>query len=466
LQDGGRGQLTASFLLVAGERIPPMTAIEFIQGLTASAIPADVRHAATRALLDTIGVAAAATATNNSRIVRDFASAMFGATGGSGARLMFDGRSVSLPGAGFGNAGSIDSLDAHDGQKLTKGHMGVVVVPAMFAFAATVGEVSGEEFMTQLVLGYEIATRAGIALHATACDYHTSGAWNALAAAAIGARTLGLDEQWTRHALGIAEYNGPRSQMMRCIDHPTMLKDGATWGGFTGISAALLARMGHTGAPAITMEAPDVAQLWADLGRRWYTADQYIKLYPVCRWAQPAIAAALSLSSEFDIADIAGIRIETFHEAKRLPLAEPANSEEAQYSIKFPVAAALARGRIGVEEVTGAGLKDPATIRLARMIEVTEDDEANAAFPADRLARVIVRLKDGRELRSGMTRAVGDPDVPLSDAALIEKFEGLTVPALGRDRADRLREACLGLWQAPSLTTLTGLVMPPAASPA
>ena len=29
--------------------------------------------------------------------------------------------------------------------------------------------------------------------------------------------------------LGIAEYHGPRSQMMRCIDHPTMLKDGAGW---------------------------------------------------------------------------------------------------------------------------------------------------------------------------------------------------------------------------------------------
>ncbi len=442
------------------EKCAPMTAIDFIHGLTANAIPAEVRHAATRALLDTLGVAAAATLTENSRIVRDFAATVFPGAGDGSTRLMFDGRAVTLPGAGFGNAGSIDSLDAHDGQKLTKGHMGVVVVPAMFAFAGAGGPVTGEEFMTQLVLGYEIATRAGIALHATACDYHTSGAWNALAAAAIGARALGLDQQWTRHALGIAEYNGPRSQMMRCIDHPTMLKDGATWGGFTGISAALLARMGHTGAPAITMEAPEVEHLWADLGSRWYVADQYIKLYPVCRWAQPAIAAALSLASQFSIEDVTGIRIETFHEAKRLPLAEPANSEEAQYSIKFPVAAALARGRIGVEEVAGDGLRDPATLRLARMIEVVEDDEANAAFPADRLARVSITLRDGRTLKSGMTRAVGDPDVPLSDAELTAKFNGLAGPVLGKARADALHDACLGMWQAPSASNLTELVMP------
>lgn len=437
-----------------------MTSADFIHSLSPADIPAAARHAAARALLDTLGVAAAATCTDNSRIVRDFASAVFPGAGNIATSLMFDGRSVSLPGAGFANAGSIDSLDAHDGHKLTKGHMGVVVVPALFAFASASGTVSGEEFMTQLVLGYEIATRAGISLHATACDYHTSGAWNAIAAAAIGARALGLDGEWTRHALGLAEYNGPRSQMMRCIDHPTMVKDGATWGGFTGISAALLAQMGHTGAPAITMEADDVAHLWADLGSRWMVCEQYIKLYPVCRWAQPAIAAALSLASRFSIEDVTGIRIETFHEAKRLPLAEPSNSEEAQYSIKFPVAAALARGHIGVDEVTGAGLKDPATLRLARMIEVTEDDEANAAFPADRLARITIKLRDGQELKSGMTKAVGDPDDPLSDEDLAGKFYGLTQPLLGDDRSNALQETCLGLWQAPSVDGLFGLVMP------
>jgi hypothetical protein len=37
---------------------------------------------------------------------------------------------------------------------------------------------------------------------------------------------MGLNRTQTAHAMGIAEYHGPRSQMMRCIDHPTMVKDG------------------------------------------------------------------------------------------------------------------------------------------------------------------------------------------------------------------------------------------------
>ena len=437
-----------------------MDPIDFTLGLEASRIPENARYHATRTLIDTLGVAAAATQTDNSRILRDFASTAFAAPG-KATRLLFDGRAVSLPGAGFANSGSIDSLDAHDGQKSTKGHMGVVVIPTLFAFAECPMPVSGKEFMTRLVIGYEIATRAGLALHASVSDYHTSGSWNSLAAAAVGARALKLDADWTRHAIGIAEYNGPRSQMMRCIDHPTMVKDGATWGGFTGIAAAQLAQLGHTGAPAITMESPDLAPYWNDLGGRWYVCDQYVKLYPVCRWAQPAIAAALSLGDQLDVADITSIRIETFHEAKRLPLAEPANSEQAQYSIRFPVAAALVRGHIGVAEVSGSALSDPDILRLANMIEVTEDDEANAVFPKDRLAKVSIMLTDGRKLESAMMKAVGDPEDPISDADLHAKFLSLAAPVLGKARAGQLLEACKGLWDAGSVSELVELVSQP-----
>ena len=210
------------------------------------------------------------------------------------------------------------------------------------------------------------------------------------------------------------------------------------------------------------MENPDLASYWNDLGGRWYVSDQYVKLYPVCRWAQPAIAAALSLSEQFDVADVSGIRIETFHQAKRLPLAEPANTEQAQYSIKFPVAAALVRRRIGVEEVTGSALSDPDILRLANMIEVTEDDKANAAFPADRLARVRISLADGRTLESGMMKAVGDPEDPISDADLHAKFTNLASPVLGDARAAKLLETCESLWETENISELVKLVVQPA----
>src|SRR5215831_16684376 len=115
----------------------------------------------------------------------------------------------------------------------------------------TARAVDGREFVASLVLGYEVATRAGIALHATVADYHCSGAWNAVGCAAIAARRLGFDDERTRHALGIAEYFGPRGQILRACDSPTMVKDGSGWGAHVGVSSALLALAGFTGAPAL-----------------------------------------------------------------------------------------------------------------------------------------------------------------------------------------------------------------------
>src|SRR5262249_57129144 len=127
----------------------------------------------------------------------------------------------------------------------------------------------GAEALAALVAGYEVSARAGIALHATVSDYHPSGAWNALGVAAVGARLRRLSPTQLREALGIAEYHGPRSQMMRVIDTPTMLHDGSAWGALAGATAVFLAERGFTGAPAVTVEAPDVAEIWRDLGETW-----------------------------------------------------------------------------------------------------------------------------------------------------------------------------------------------------
>ena len=216
-----------------------------------------------------------------------------------------------------------------------------------------------------------------MALHATAAEYHTSGAWVSLGAAAIGARMLGLDRAATREALGIAEYNGPRSQMMRCIDHPTMIKDGSGWGAMTGVMAAFLARDGFTGAPAVTVEGDDVAGLWTDIGARWRIREQYFKPYPVCRWAQPAMEAAAQLQRDhhFGHAEIEKITVRTFFEASRLATPQPRTTDEAQYSLPFPVAALLVRGKVGPAEIDGEALDDPDILRLSRLTELIDDPQ-------------------------------------------------------------------------------------------
>ena len=86
-----------------------------------------------------------------------------------------------------------------------------------------------------------------------------------------------------------------------------------------GVSAAKLAQAGFTGAPALIVK--DAPEHWQDIGSRWYMLEQYYKPYPVCRWAQAPIEAALDLKRAhgFTHHDVTGLEIETFHEA--IPLA-------------------------------------------------------------------------------------------------------------------------------------------------
>jgi 2-methylcitrate dehydratase PrpD len=221
-----------------------------------------------------------------------------------------------------------------------------------------------------------------------------------------------------------------------------MVKDGSGWGAHAGVTAALLARAGFTGAPALTVERDDATPYWNDLGSRWRIREQYFKAYPVCRWAQPAIEAALTLQSaaNFSADDIEEIAIETFAEAVALGAgcAIPNATDEAQYSLPHPVAAALVFGQVGAEEIELPRLADPRIRRLLAAIKVTEDAEFSRRFPAERWARVRITVKDGRMLASEPAIARGNPENPLTDNELRGKYRSLAEPVLGVERAARI----------------------------
>ena len=433
-----------------------MDAVNFIHETNWDSLPEAVRRQARRCLLDTLGAGISGSRTRLSKTIHDFAASAFG---GRGAYLWLDGREVSPPGAALANGMTIDSLDIHDGHPLAKGHAGAAIVPAALATTPLQStlKVSGSEMLTAMVVGYEVALRAGIALHATACDYHTSGAWNALGSAAAAARRLQLNREKTRHAFGIAEYHGPRSQMMRCIDHPTMIKDGSGWGAMAGVCAAYLAKESFTGAPALTVEAEDVKEYWSDLGQNWLITGQYFKPHAVCRWAQPAIEAALMLQQTHRLApgNINRIEVHTFHEAVRLSSRHPQSTEQAQYSLPFPLAAALVFGSLGAAELDETALTDSVILNLTDRIELIEDQQFSSRFPAQRFARVIIGTIDGKRYDSGEVEARWDADDPPSDQELINKFRWMVQDVLPDDRGAELEKI---IWRCPDLPNAANLL--------
>jgi 2-methylcitrate dehydratase PrpD len=422
---------------------------DFILTLKYQTLPSDVVAIMKRSLLDTIGVGAVGSNTKMSAITRQFAfEHMPAGPDGPSARMLFDGRSVSPMGAALAGAFTIDSIDAHDGYSAVKGHAGSAVLPGVLAFVDDLRrngkKISGQELLTALAIGYEIAYRSGLAMHATCADYHTSGAWTAVGVAAAGARLLGLDKDQLRHAMGIAEYHGPRSQMMRCIDYPSMLRDGVGWGSPAGVGAAYMAQMGFTGAPAITVEAEDEVthQYWADLGQRWEVTNTHYKQYPVCRWAHPAIDAADKLMILHDLTsnDIKAARIRTFHYASRLAGHEPKSLDELTYALAFPMAIMIVKRQIGAEELVEEVLHDPEILRISRATEIVDSDHYTKISTRQRWADVTLYLEDGREIQSEPNTPRGDPEDPLSDQEISAKFHLLANPVIGEKRAMAIEE--------------------------
>ncbi len=446
--------------------------VNFIHHTQYTDLPPEVRHMANLCLLDLVGTLCGGQQTRLAGIIRQHAVDAFG---GNQASLLLDGRRVSAPGAALANGMSIDALDIHDSHRESLGHAGVHIFPTVLAVAEqrhAAGQPlpSGAEFLAALVVGYDIAIRAAVILHATACDYHTSGAWGAVSSAALYSRLHGLDAGQTRHALGIAEYHGPRSQMMRCIDHPTMLKDGSGWGAMAGVSAGMLAQLGFTGAPAITVEADEVAAEWQSLGQHWMIMEQGFKVHAVCWWAQPAIEATRILTQEhsFTAADIEQIEIATFEKATRLNHPRPATTEQAQYSLPFPVAAALYKALTGNETWYGLGpnqlledsLNNPQILDLAARVKLVEAPDLTAAFPDKFLARASITLRNGHTVSTGNTTFRGDRESLLTGEELRTKYRWLAASLLPPKRVEAIEQAVFTLADAPTIEPLLALLRP------
>ncbi|MDE2998266.1 MAG: MmgE/PrpD family protein [Gemmatimonadota bacterium] len=406
--------------------------------------PEAVRTQLDKNLLDLFAATIAGLATPAANIVADYAAIAFP---GNEATIAGRGRIGSAQGAALANACAANALDVDDGFRRAKGHPGAVVIPAALAMAQA-EDASGADFLAAVVVGYEVGMRAGTIWHDhphRGPSYHGSGSWGSVGAAAACARLLELGPREVEHALAIAEYHAPLAPIMDCVRRPAMVKDGIHWGAFVGVIAAQLAARGFTGMPA-TPYADEYRASMQTLGADWWIERVYYKFHPCCRWAQPAIAGAVELRKKHDLApgNIAAVRIETFEAAIHLGTRRPTNTEEAQYSLPFPVASALVHGRVGVPEIAGDGLKDEAVLALSDRIEMSVDPAIEARFPDEALARVTVTTTGGRKHVTGPLPAPGDPDSGITFDDLVSKAHRLIEGVAGRSHAEHLVEAVTG----------------------
>jgi 2-methylcitrate dehydratase PrpD len=155
---------------------------------------------------------------------------------------------------------------------------------------------------------------------------------------------------------------------------------------------------------------------------------------------------------------ITRITVHSFQEAIRLLCDPPRDTEEAQYNLAYGVACAVLEGKLGPSEVTPPAIFDPDTLAFMHKIEPVEDEEIQKNFPAKRQARVEIITDDGRVFDSGVVDAPwGDAADRPADQDLIEKFQVVTGPVLGKTRAKELQDMIWNLESEPVAARLLDL---------
>lgn len=324
--------------------------------------------------------------------------------------------------------------------------------PGAPTIAAAVA-LSKENYLRSVVAGYEISTRIGAAMgKAHYKHWHNTGTIGCFGAAAAAAEALQLDRRQFAHALAtVTTFAAGLQQAFRMDSMSKPLHAGRA--AEAGVVSALMAREGVTGSldvmagfAAAMGDRPDFEPGLATLGRDFHITRMTFKNHACCGHTFAAIDGALELKKRMKIEpdDIEAIEVATYRAGLEVAhYEEPRTPAEGRFSLKYVVATALTHGSVRLAAFEQQRLEDPATKKLLNKIKTTIDPELDAAFPGKRAARVAIRAKGRREEWLQPTR-IGDPDAPLSDRMLEEKFFELVTPVLGEAKA---RELLARLWQ-------------------
>jgi 2-methylcitrate dehydratase PrpD len=112
-------------------------------------------------------------------------------------------------------------------------------------------------------------------------------------------------------------------------------------------------------------------------------------------------------------------------------------------------ACGLLRGSFGLGELEPQARQDPALVALAR--KVAYEVDPHSGFPKSRTGEVIVRLKDGRELRA---RNEILPEESAGNGEIVAKFMENARMAVSDSRARELCELVLGIERAPDASAV------------
>lgn len=393
--------------------------------------------------------------------------------GEGGASVIGASLRIASAEAAFVNAVLSHGLVREDMHTGSVSHLGVVIFPVLLALShRTLSDrttASGLDFILAAICGYETGAAIGRAVmdRETVRRFRPTGITGPLGAAVAGSLLLGLSEDATVSALGLAA-----NATVGLNEWPSSGSDDMFFHvGFAARNAVTSVELAELGAHASETALDGASGLFAALGRHERVAkveafpggkpieifSVYHKPAPACNYAQTAcqVARALALEDGVRANEIEAITVKVSAAALGYPGCNAMGPFErilqAKMSIQYCVAATLVRGAI--EEANYHLLRDPEVLRLIGVTALEEGSDFTRAYPGAQGTEISVRLRNGSTLTQRM-----DDLVPATASDIRARFRTACDKVLGAMATQAIEEAVDGLEDMEDVSVLGALL--------
>lgn len=438
-------------------------------------LPDKVKYFTKYLILDHIGCVLGAKELPSSKIIVDTVNEIGGS---EQATVLGYGFKSSMPNAALANATMGHGLEMDDDHRVACMHPSVPVIPAALAAGEGYNR-DGKGLVVSVALGLEAMIRIGESFSGVSYKqgFHPTGTCGVFGAAVAAGKMIGLHEGKMINAVGLA---GSQAGGLR------EARAQGTWGkrlqaghpSMCGVLSALLAEKGYTG-PATIFEGNDGflraysykdtydgTKIIEGLGERWEMLDTSIKVHACCRWTAPLIDCALDIvrNNPLDVAEIEEVvgssstmAIKALTEPTERKI-KPQTVVDAQFSLPYGVAVAIVRKKAFVDEFTEESIMDPEILAVIPKVRWEADPEDDKNYPDCYSASVTIKTRDGKQHKSRAEFPKGDPENPVTQEELEQKFVNLACRTLDKDKVNDIISRIWDLENLENIRDLTDLL--------
>lgn len=345
-------------------------------------------------------------------------------------------------------------LELDDGHRHGMIHLGASIISAVLS-ASEKEALSSDNVIRGIVMGYEVAVRCARAIQPghKVRGYHVSGTCGTIGSALGIAFACGYNKEQLKSTLACAVTSA--AGLLEIQEESSELKPyNLGRAAMDGLMAAQIGRLalpgpddvlgGKRGFLAALTDTSHPEFLTDFSGDEYAIEGIYQKVHAACRHCHPAIDATLDMRNDLNLTadQIDKIEVHTYKLAVGShDHVDIKGISSAKLSTPFAVALAIVKGSAGYADYTEENLNNYWIKNVTRKVRVIEDENLTLQSPAVRGARVTIYLKDGNVYENQCLYPKGEPENPLSQQELEEKFRGLAMyGGLTKEECDEVIE--------------------------